>query len=101
RNPASVVVIDTHSGKTIQNIPIGEDVDDLYLDTIHHRLYASWGGVPNGEIDVLDLTTTGKFKPIDMIETPSGARTCFFDERMKKLFLAVPKRGSQQAEVRV
>ena len=53
-----------------------------------------------GEIDVIQQTDPNTYKILTKIDTAEGARTGFFVPDQDTLFVAVPHRGSQQAEVR-
>jgi hypothetical protein len=49
----------------------------------------------------LDVIDSASFKLLEKIPTASGARTSLFVPELNRLYLAVPHRGDQQAEVRV
>jgi hypothetical protein len=40
-------------------------------------------------------------KRVAKVTTAAGARTCLYVSDLRQIFLAVPHRGSQQAEIRV
>ena len=97
RRPAKVVVVDTNSGKEIGSVDTVGDTDDLFYDAARKRLYVSGG---EGYIDVIQ-DEEGRLSRIDRIRTAAGARTSLFVASQGRLYLAVPRRGNQQAEVRV
>jgi len=39
--------------------------------------------------------------PLERIETRAGARTCLYSPGEEKLYLAVPRNGDAEAEIRV
>jgi len=98
RQPAAVVVLDMASGKALATTPIDGDADDLFYDAASRRLLASCGA---GLLDVLDVPPGGAPRVLARVSTAPGARTCLFDPVSRRLFLAVPHRGEQPAEVRV
>jgi len=98
RSPAEVIALDVQSGKVVAKAPIGGDCDDLFLDAARNVLYASCG---EGCISVVSIGKDGALASADKVETPSGARTSLFVPALEKLFVAVPKRGSSGAELRV
>jgi len=98
RQPAVVVVLDATTGKELGRVPIDRDVDDLFYDARARRLLASCG---SGFIDVLDAPASGQIRVASRVPTASGARTSLFDPGGRRLFVAVPHRGMQAAEVRV
>lgn len=98
RRPAKVLVFDTTSGKELSSVDIVGDTDDLFYDANHKRLYVSGG---EGYIDVLEDRGANRFDRIAHLATAAGARTSLFVADESRLYLAVPHRGSQTAEVRV
>ncbi len=98
RQPAAVVVLEMASRKAIASVPIDGDADDLFYDAMSRRLLASCGA---GWIDVLDVPVGGAPRLRARVPTASGARTSLFDPASRRLFVAVPHRGEQAAEVRV
>ncbi len=98
RRPAKVLVFDTTSGKEVGSFDIVGDTDDLFYDAARKRLYISGG---EGFIDVLQAESTNQFMRIARVATAPGARTSLFVPELRRLYLAVPHRGSQKAEIRV
>jgi DNA-binding beta-propeller fold protein YncE len=98
RKPARLVIIDTETGKPIQDLDISADTDDLFYDAKRGRVYISCG---QATIDTIGEESPGVFKPLPKIQTASGARTCFFSQELDRLYLAVPERGNQKAEIRI
>jgi DNA-binding beta-propeller fold protein YncE len=95
RKPPTMIVLDSDSGKEVATVPIDGDADDVFLDAKRSRIYISCGA---GFLDVID---SASFKLLEKIPTASGARTSLFVPELNRLYLAVPHRGDQQAEVRV
>jgi len=98
RRPAKALVYDTTSGKEITAFDIVGDTDDLFYDTARKRLYVSGG---EGFIDVFQSDDANRFSRLARVPTAAGARTSLFVSDPSRLFLAVPHRGSQRAEIRV
>ncbi len=97
RIPSKLVVLDTESGSVVANIGISGDPDDVFYDNKRHRIYAICGG---GKIDIIDQANANTYKGFAKVDTASGARTGLFVPEQDTLFVAVPHRGSQQAEIR-
>jgi hypothetical protein len=91
RKPPEVVVL-SWAGKRTESQPIHGDTDDLFWDAKRSRLYVSCG---EGFLDVLEGA-----KRVS-IATAAGARTSLYVPQLDRLFLAVPHRGAQRAEIRV
>jgi DNA-binding beta-propeller fold protein YncE len=98
RRPARLVVLDTESGKEVATYPTVGDADDAFYDAAHKRVYISGG---EGFIDVFDQRSPDDYKAAGRISTASGARTSLFVPELNRLYLAVPHRGNQKAEIRV
>ena len=98
RRPAKVLVYDTTSGKETGSFEIVGDTDDLFYDAARKRLYVSGG---EGFIDVFQQEDGNRFGRIAHVATAAGARTSLFVSEQNRLYLAVPHRGAQKAEIRV
>lgn len=98
RNPARLVVIDTDTGKVVAGVDINKDTDDLFYDSDNKRIYVSCG---EGFVDVIQQRDADHYQSIARIPTVAGARTSTFSVRLNSLFVGVPRRGDQPAEVQV
>ncbi len=97
RSPSQVLVLNTESGAVVTKIDISGDPDELFYDSKRHRIYAICGG---GTIDVVEQTDANIYKAAGRIVTRAGARTGLFVPERDSLFVAAPRRDSQQAEIR-
>jgi DNA-binding beta-propeller fold protein YncE len=97
RFPAKLVVLDAESGKQVAKIDISGDADDVFYDNKRHRIQAICGA---GKIDIIEQTDANTYKALTKINTADGARSGLFVPERDALFVAVPHRGSQRAEIR-
>ena len=97
RLPSKLVVLNTDSGDVVAKIDISSDTDDIFYDAKRHRIYAICGA---GKIDVVEQIDPKTYKTSTKVDTAEGARTGLFVPERNALFVAVPHRGSQQAEIR-
>ena len=97
RIPSKLVVLNTESSDAVAKIDISGDPDDIFYDSKRHRIYAICGA---GKIDIIEQTDANNYKAVTKIDTADGARTGLFVPERDTLFVAVPHRGSQQAEIR-
>ena len=97
RLPSKLVVLNTESGEVAAKIDISGDPDDLFYDSKRHRIYAICGA---GKIDIIEQTDPNTYAASARVNTADGARTGLFVPERDTLFVAVPHRGSQKAEVR-
>ena len=98
RRPAKVLVFDLTTGKQSAAFDIVGDTDDLFFDAARKRLYVTGG---EGFIDVVQDQGANGFARVAHIPTAAGARTSLFVADQGRLYLAVPHRGGQKAEIRV
>jgi DNA-binding beta-propeller fold protein YncE len=96
RAPAKMLVIDMETGKQTASIDIVGDTDDLFYDAAKSRVYVIGGG---GFVDVFDQKDPDHYIHVGHLATAPGARTGFLAPDGSKLFVAVPHRGEQRAEV--
>jgi DNA-binding beta-propeller fold protein YncE len=97
RRPAAVAVFEMASGRVITTVPAVGDTDDMFIDSARRRLYVIGG---EGFIDVIDIAGEAPAR-IGRVTTAPGARTGLWVEDHHRLYLAVPARGGQPAELRV
>jgi glutamine cyclotransferase len=97
RFPSKLLMLDTDSGAVVAKIDISGDTDDVFYDNKRHRIYAICGA---GKIDMIQQVDSNTYKSVMKVNTAAGARTGLFVPERDTLFVAVPHRGSQQAEIR-
>ena len=102
REPATVSVFDTSSGKMVASLPTVQDTDDLYYSAEKKRVF-----VPGreGAIWVYQQNDPDHYALISKITTALGAGTAGYFGRQGKgfdrFYLAVPQSTSSAAEVRI
>jgi DNA-binding beta-propeller fold protein YncE len=97
RRPARLAMIDTRSGSLITSIDIVGDTDDLFYDDARRRLYVIGG---DGFVDVVGRDGD-RLQRLGRVTTRGGARTGLWVAAQGRLYVAVPERGGEGAEVRV
>jgi hypothetical protein len=97
RKPSKLLVLDTETGKEVALLTISRDCDDLFFDAPAKRLYVSAG---EGFIDTIDQKDQDHYKRIWAQTTAGGARTSLFVPELGILYVAVPGKDNQKAEVR-
>ena len=98
RKPAKVLVYDTENGHVVAEFPCPGDTDDLYFDAARKRLYVAGG---EGSLEAFQQKSPDQYVSIGKIVTAAGARTALYVPDWNRLFLAVPHRGNQGAEIRI
>jgi hypothetical protein len=98
RQPAKLLVLDTETGKTVASVECAGDADDLFCDAQTKRIYVSGGA---GQLTIIRRHNADDYQHTGTIDTAPGARTSFFVPSTGRLYLAVPHRGEQRAEIRV
>jgi DNA-binding beta-propeller fold protein YncE len=84
RHPATLVVLDSKTGKEISSNKMVNDIDDLYFDYQTKRIYVSGGG---GYINIF-MQANDRVKQIANIPTKNGARTSLLIPQLKLFVLA-------------
>ena len=95
--PSKLVILNTESGDVVASVDISGDPDDVFYDSRRHRIYAICGA---GKIDIIEQTDANIYKALTKVDTANGARTGLFVPERDALFIAVPHRGAQAAEIR-
>lgn len=98
RRPARLLVYDTTTGRLVTDLEVAGDTDDVFYDEATKRIYVSGG---EGFITVLRQDGPDRYRTIQKLATAAGARTSLFVPELRRLFLAVPHRDAQRAEIRV
>jgi len=96
REPARMLIIDTGTGKQTGSVEIVGDTDDLFYDASKGRVYVIGG---EGFVDIFEQRDADRYDRLGRLATAPGARTGLFVADWGKLFIAVPHRGEQRAEI--
>jgi DNA-binding beta-propeller fold protein YncE len=102
REPATISVFDTSTGKMVASVPTVQDTDDLYYSAERKRVY-----VPGraGSIWVYQQADPDRYNLISKIPTVVGAGTAGYFGRQGKgfdrFYLAVSAGANSNAEVRI
>jgi hypothetical protein len=97
RRPARLAMVDTKSGSFVAFADIVGDTDDLFYDDARRQLYVIGG---NGFIDVLGRDGD-RLQRVGRVSTRGGARTGLWVASQSRLYVAVPERAGEPAEIRV
>jgi len=97
RSPAKLLVLDTGNGRVVQALDCAGDADDVFYDAGNRRIYVSGG---EGVVSVIQQTDADHYRPLGRTTTEVGARTALFVSAKHTLYVAVPHRGAQAAELR-
>ena len=97
RRPARLALVDTKSGAIVTTIEAVGDTDDLFYDEGRRRVYVIGG---EGFVDVL-ARDGDRLQRSGRVSTRDGARTGLWVGSQSRLYVAVPERSGQSAEIRV
>jgi DNA-binding beta-propeller fold protein YncE len=97
RRSARLLVLDTDSGKVVASPGCVGDADEVFVDDATGRVLVVGG---DGAIDVFETKDHRDYEKVASVKTASGARTGLLVPDLHTLFVAVPKRSGQQAEIR-
>src|ERR1700726_3741915 len=91
-------VLDSDTGKVLQNLPISTGVDDMTFDPASQRVYVAAG---EGFVNVFKETDADHYRAIGKIPTGPLGKTGLLVPQRKEYFVAVPPHGTTCAEVLV
>jgi DNA-binding beta-propeller fold protein YncE len=97
RKPPQFVVVDTDSGKVITSTESVGLIDGVSFDAAHSRIYVSGG---EGFISVYQQRDADRYENLARIPTGYLARTSLFVPELNRLYVALPKQGGREAEIR-
>ena len=98
RVPARLLVMDTDTGKIVEELPANGDSDDVFYDRLRKRIYATGG---EGGISIYQQDDANHYRQIANVSTVKGARTSFLSPDSSELFVAARAQGSEPAAIRV
>ena len=98
REPPRLVILDSLTGRTIAEVTVDGVADDLFWDPQGRRILISCG---EGFIDVIEQQDADHYRVLDRIATVEGAATSTFSAQLKSLYVGVPRRGNEPAQIRV
>ena len=102
RDPATLIVLDTESGKQVAQAGGVPGIDDLWYDAPHKRVYASGGrGFEVGFVYVYQQKDADHYELIARVPTSPGAGTSLWSAELKRLFVAAPANDKEGAAVLV
>jgi WD40 repeat protein len=98
RTPGHIIVYDIKSFNKVADFPSVGLIDGLFFDAGRKRLYVSGG---EGFVDVFQQRDADHYERLTKIPTRPVARTSLFVPELNRYYVAIPRDGEQQAEIRV
>ena len=84
-------------GTVVRTLDCAGDADDVFYDAANRRVYVSGG---EGAVSVVRQADADHYQTLGRTTTSPGARTALFVPTAETLYVAVPHRGGQSAELR-
>jgi len=97
RRSAKLLVIDTELGTVLASPDCVGDADEVFVDEKTGHVLVVGG---DGAVDVFETKDQIGYSKSASIKTASGARTGLLSAETHSLYVAVPKRPGQDAEIR-
>ena len=97
RRPATLLLLNSASGKEITSAPMVEDIDDLCFDYKTSEIFISGGG---GYVNIFQYENQ-KVKQIANIPTREGARTSLLIPELRLYVLAARAAAGKKAELQI
>ncbi len=98
RLPAKLGVFDTETGKSVASFDSVADMDDIFYDAAHKLIFVIGG---EGYIDIFSQQDADHYQRVTRISTAVGARTGLWVPDLNRLYVAVPHKGTQEAQIQV
>lgn len=95
-----ISVFDTQTGKEIHGLPIDKGIDDLTFSPENKRIYASCGA-GDGSVYVYEQKSADQYEPLGEVATGPGARNSRYIASLHELYVSVPARQGESAEILV
>lgn len=96
RKPPLMIVFNTETGKEVTRLAAAGESDDAYFDSNRKRIYVIGA---EGFISVFAEKDPDRYELIEKVPTTVGARTGYFFGSRDRLYLGVPAKGSEPAQV--
>ena len=100
RSPPELRVLDTSTAslRSVANLTIAGDPDDIFYDTARGAVYVSCG---QGSLEVFKQIDANHYGLLQTVATGAGARTSLLVPELGSIYVAVPAGSGQQAEILV
>jgi WD40 repeat protein len=98
RAPAKLIVFDTETGKSIAGFDSAGVADDIFYDAVHNLIFVLGG---EGYIEIFSQQDADHYQYVTRISTAQGARTGLWVSDWNRMYVALPHKGNQQAEIQV
>jgi hypothetical protein len=95
--PGKLAVLDSSSGKQVAVLDIAPEPDGVWYDAKRRCIYISCG---EGSLDVVRQVDADHYEFAGRVPTAKGAATSLFVPELEEMFVAVPQREGQGAELR-
>ena len=96
-DPGKFVAFDTASGKSVASLDIPEGADGVYYDAARKLVYVSCGA---GSVEIIQQTDPDHYQLAGRVPTVPGAGTSLFVPEFGRLYVLVPQKDQQRAEIR-
>jgi DNA-binding beta-propeller fold protein YncE len=96
RKTPMLVVLDTTTGKEIARMRAAGECDDVYFDELRKRIYVIGA---EGFISVFQENDPDHYELVANVPSAVGIRTGFFYTKRDRLYVGVPAKGSEPAQV--
>jgi WD40 repeat protein len=102
RDPATLIILDTESGKEVSRLEGVAGIDDLWYDSAHNHVYASGGrGFDVGFVYTYQQKDADHYELLGKVPTAPGAGTSFWLPERNRLFVGAPANDKEGAAILV
>jgi DNA-binding beta-propeller fold protein YncE len=102
REPATLIVLDTESGKEVSRLEGVAGIDDLWYDSAHNYVYSSGGrGFDVGFVYTYQQKDADHYELIGKVPTAPGAGTSFWLPELNRFYVGAPANDKEGAAILV
>jgi hypothetical protein len=91
-----LVVLDTQTGSEIARLRAAGECDDVFFDASRKRIYVIGG---EGMISVFQQDDPNHYELVANVPSSVGIRTGYFFTKRDRLYVGVPAKGNEPAQV--
>jgi len=96
RKTPMLVVLNTETGAEVARLRAAGECDDVYFDASRKRIYVIGG---EGMISVFQQNDPDHYELLANVPTAIGIRTGYFYAKRDRLYVGVPAKGNEPAQI--
>lgn len=96
RKPPQLLVLDAQTGREVSRLPAAGECDDMFFDASRKRIYVIGA---EGFVSVIQQKDPDHYELLENVPSAIGVKTGYFYERRDRLYVGLPAKGNDPAQV--